>query len=39
MFVLSRLYRFHRRCGLGRRHAIKRALDAVLRDINTRSPL
>lgn len=34
MFVLVRLYRFHRRCGMSRRHAMRRALAAVLRDLN-----
>lgn len=39
MFALVRLYKFHRRCGMPRRHAIRRAFAAVLRDINLRSPL
>lgn len=38
MLVFSRLYRFHRRCGMTRRHAFHRALTAVMRDFNlTRS--
>lgn len=39
MFVLIRLYRFHRRCGKGRRHALRRAIETALRDFNIRSPL
>jgi hypothetical protein len=39
MFVFIRLYRFHRRCGMHRAYAIRRALGTVLRDINLRSPL
>jgi len=39
MFVLIRLYKFHRRCGMRRTHAFRRALATVLRDINLRSPL
>lgn len=39
MFVLYRLYRFHRRCGMPRRHAFSRALATVLRDLDfNRSP-
>jgi hypothetical protein len=34
MFVLTRLYRFHRRCGMPRSHALRRAFAAVLRDLN-----
>jgi len=34
MFVLTRLFKFHRRCGMSRRHALRRALAAVLRDLN-----
>ena len=39
MFVLIRLYRFKRRCGMSRRQAFTRALQTVLRDFNLRSPL
>jgi hypothetical protein len=33
MFVLTRLYRFYRRCGMTRRRAFVRALDITLRDL------
>lgn len=33
MFVFARLYAFHRRCGWSRRHAFRKALATVLRDI------
>ena len=32
--VFIRLYRFHRRSGMGVRRAVKRALATVLRDLN-----
>lgn len=38
MFVLCRLYNFHRRCGMPRGRALSRALVTVLRDLNLRSP-
>ncbi len=31
MIVIYRLYRFHRRCGLPVRHALKKAIKAALR--------
>lgn len=34
MFVLIRLYRFHRRCGMARRHALHRAVLTTLSDIH-----
>lgn len=36
MFVLVRLFKFHRRCGMSRSQALRRALAAVLRDLNLR---
>lgn len=39
MSTLIRLFLFHRRCGIPRRHAMRRALSAVLRDFHAnRSP-
>jgi hypothetical protein len=32
MFVLTRLYRFYRRCGFPRRAALRRAIRTVARD-------
>jgi hypothetical protein len=34
VFVLTRLFRFYRRCGMTRRRAFARALDITLRDIS-----
>ena len=31
MIVIYRLYKFHRRCGLPFRHALKKAIKAALR--------
>jgi hypothetical protein len=39
MFILFRIYRFKRRCGMPRRCALMSALRSVLRDLNLRSPL
>jgi hypothetical protein len=34
MFVLTRLYRFYRRCGMTRRRSLKRAIEVTLRDLS-----
>lgn len=36
MFIFWRLFKFHRRCSMSRSQALRRALAAVLRDLNLR---
>ena len=38
MFIFIRLYRFHRKCGMARRRAARRALASALQDFNLKGP-